>query len=218
MEVSNYINKNIYNDDISHITNKYKYNNAIDIKINQIEDNYNNLVEEINNIDYTNKNYESLLKNKSSLLLLRDELKFIKLLSKYSLQNNTLDTIFIKKCLNIILIISNILKERLNLKTLNIISSNLYRGSYKFCNFKENCKYYYEKNKKKCYQDHYVHNMVSRDILILINYLDTNYSYKEVLKSINTLSFVINHMETELSSKCKYFSENEWEQFHINNK
>ena len=101
----------------------------------------------------------------------------------------------------------------------NIIS----RCSYKFCSYQDNCTYNYNlKTKNLCYQDHYVHNMVSSDLKILLNYIKNQYEKsnlvlhnKEILKTINTLSFVIGHMETELRTKCLYLPENEWEQCHV---
>ena len=38
---------------------------------------------------------------------------------------------------------------------------------------------------------------------------------KEILKTINTLSFVIDHMEKELKNKCMYLPELEWESCHF---
>ena len=64
--------------------------------------------------------------------------------------------------------------------------------------------------------------MVSSDLKILLNYIKNQYEKsnlvlhnKEILKTINTLSFVIGHMETELRTKCLYLPENEWEQCHV---
>jgi hypothetical protein len=64
--------------------------------------------------------------------------------------------------------------------------------------------------------------MVSADLMVLIDYITSKYTdelqiipNKEILKSINTLSFVINHMENELKSKCIYVNESEWEKFHF---
>ena len=37
---------------------------------------------------------------------------------------------------------------------------------------------------------------------------------KDILKSVNTLSFVIAHMETELKTKCMYAEQKEWDSFH----
>ena len=38
---------------------------------------------------------------------------------------------------------------------------------------------------------------------------------KEILKTINTLSFVISHMHNELCSKCLYLNEDECEKMHF---
>ena len=64
--------------------------------------------------------------------------------------------------------------------------------------------------------------MVSTDLKILIDYVKKNYEEtvivlynKEILKTINTLSFVIEHMEKELRNKCMYLSESEWDSCHI---
>jgi hypothetical protein len=64
--------------------------------------------------------------------------------------------------------------------------------------------------------------MVSLDLKILIEYIQKNYDTdtivlhnKEIFKTINTLSFVIGHMETELKAKCLYLPEIEWEKNHI---
>ena len=67
--------------------------------------------------------------------------------------------------------------------------------------------------------------MVSHDLLLLIYYIEDkefkninkNESLKEILKSINTLSFVINHMDSELFAKCLYQDEDTWDSFHIYN-
>ena len=40
-------------------------------------------------------------------------------------------------------------------------------------------------------------------------------SNKEVIKSINTILYVISHMESELSDSCRYESEDKWESFHL---
>jgi hypothetical protein len=63
--------------------------------------------------------------------------------------------------------------------------------------------------------------MVSADLATLIEYIEQKFKdqnfvihNKEILKTINTLSFVINHMENELKTKCMYNDESEWEQNH----
>jgi len=64
--------------------------------------------------------------------------------------------------------------------------------------------------------------MVSVDLKILIEYIELKYGdtkivlhNKEILKTINTLSYVITHMENELKAKCLYLPENEIESFHF---
>jgi hypothetical protein len=64
--------------------------------------------------------------------------------------------------------------------------------------------------------------MDSADLAILIEYIEQKFKdpsviihNKEILKTINTLSFVINHMENELKSKCMYLDEYEWESCHF---
>jgi hypothetical protein len=64
--------------------------------------------------------------------------------------------------------------------------------------------------------------MVSTDLYVLINYIEQKYNdqdfvihNKEILKTINTLSFVINHMENELKAKCLYLNEDDYESCHF---
>ena len=59
-------------------------------------------------------------------------------------------------------------------------------------------------------------------IIILLDYIDVKYNKnnliipnKEILKTINTLNFVIEHMHSELKSRCLYLNENEYEKEHI---
>jgi len=213
-----YYNNDIYNNDIVNMIDNNKYVDNIETKIENMENDYNEQINQINNINNINS-YISNISNDKSLFLLQEELKHIKLLSKYSLINNNIDINFMKKTLNIILSISEILRKRLNQKELFNKNNNINRGSYNFCNYKENCSHLYERKKHKCYHDHYVHNMVSLDIKNLINYLNklkniSKNNSKEILKTINTLSYVINHMESELNAKCKYYEESEWYKFH----
>jgi hypothetical protein len=96
------------------------------------------------------------------------------------------------------------------------------RCSYKFCNYKDNCEYNYNKDGKKCNLDHYVHNMVYSDCDSLINYLVNNDlekldHYNEMMKCINTLMFVINHMYNELKNKGFYSNSKNANEFHTNN-
>jgi hypothetical protein len=195
-------------------------------KVEQIENDY--LVKlKMLEIECNNTNSIENYKQKNSLEILQKELDIIKLLTKYSLQNNTLEYNFFMAALKFLFDLSEILRVRIGQKEIvhdtKIINGSISRCSYKFCNYKDTCVYNYNtKNKSQCYQDHYVHRMVSADLLVLIDYITSKYTdetqiipNKEILKSINTLSFVINHMENELKSKCIYANENEWEKFHF---
>jgi hypothetical protein len=213
------IDNNNIKDYIHKLTNINIANN-LNNKINTMEENYNNKIKEYMKIILNHNEYISKIKNKSCLFIIQQELDIIKILTKYTLENKILDLNFYIPCLNLLLELSEILRIQFNQKEIinNNINNNLYRCSYNFCNYKDNCNFYYNtiiNNKKKCYQDHYVHNMVSNDIKILLDYINKNKNNngiilynKDVLKTINTLSFVINHMEIELRNKSLYLSEN----------
>lgn len=205
----NILDNNIENEPIDESKNDYNYN----IKIKELIELYNN-TEEIEKI-----------KQFTSLNILKKELEIIKLLTKYFLQNKVIEYNYITVCLKLLLLLSEHLRVRINQK--KIVNKNsiniLKRSSYKFCVYKHNCMYNYNKKcKYVCYQDHYVHNMVSYDLELLINYIDNNNesNNKDILKTLNTLNFVIGHMESELKMKCLYIkNENDAEQYHIiNNK
>ncbi|ULY68475.1 hypothetical protein [Chlorella virus XW01] len=203
---------NFKNDYIVEYIHNINFN--IDINNNQSLklDYYKNNINDIN-IDLTQNSLE--------LLKIEDELIFY--LHKYCLKTHDIDNDFIIKMLNLILNISNILKKRVKLPDFNFKindknKNELKRCSYKFCKFKETCNYNYCKKKCICYQDHFVHHMVSFDILQLLNYLNSDIvNHLEILKSIKTLAFVINHMKNELSIKCLYCKPNEIEKNHIVN-
>lgn len=196
---------------------------------NQVKEIEKEYAESLGRIEelYKKENLDEYLSSKNSRILLKEELDIIRLLSKYTLQNNYIEYDFFIKSIKLIFKISELLRERINQE--NIIHKNknfnsyIPRCSYKFCSFKDNCYYNYNlKNKNICYQDHYVHNMVSADLIILEEYIDFKFPdksiivpNKEILKTINTLSFVISHMQTELNSKCLYLNEDECEKMHF---
>jgi hypothetical protein len=222
--------------------NKFSVNNKnidknIENKVNNIEKEYYTNLEEVKNI-CAQKDFIDLFKVKPCLTIIQKELEIIKLLTKYILQNNNLDYNFFLSCITVLYNLSEILRNKLNQQEIihekhNNNLDNIIRCSYKFCSYKDNCNYNYN-NKLSivCYQDHYVHNMVSADLLVLINYIKYKYPLdennnqlvvndtiiihnKEILKTINTLSFVIGHMESELKNKCLYLPENEWDSCHF---
>lgn len=199
----------------------------IQSKVEQLEINYNIKLKELEE-NCNKKNEIEQYFSKNSLEILQKELEIIKLLTKYALQTNQLNFDFFLSCLKFLHKLSEILRIRLGQKeivheTKIYTPFNIPRCSYKFCNYKADCDYNYNiKNKNLCYQDHYVHRMVSADLSILIDYINQKHleqnfiiHNKEILKTINTLSFVINHMESELKNKCMYLNESEYETCHF---
>jgi hypothetical protein len=207
---------------------KLKENNKeknIESKVTQLEIEYSNKLKDLEKL-CSNMNEITIIKQDYSLNILQRELDIIKLLTKYSLLNNNLDYNFFMKSLSILLDLSETLRLRLGQKEIVIDNKDpntITRCSYKFCSYKDNCTYNYNlKSKNLCYQNHYVHNMVSADLKILINYINNKYNSdmvimhnKDILKTINTLSFVINHMESELKTKCLYLPKSEWNKCHV---
>jgi len=223
-------------DYINKLSNKIEEKN-VESKINQIEKDYQDKLSEVEKLCNMPTQVNEL-KQKSSLLILQKELDIIKLLTKYTLQNKTLDYDFFVDCLNILNGLSETLRIRIGQKEIQHDKTQgshimlnpqekqegtISRCSYKFCSYQDSCTYNYNlKTKSLCYQDHYVHNMVSADLRILLEYIKQKYEKtkivlhnKEILKTINTLSFVIGHMELELRTKCLYIPETEWEMCHV---
>jgi acetone carboxylase gamma subunit len=207
---------------------KLKDNNkekTIESKVIQLEIDYTNKLKDLEKL-CSSPNDITIIKQDYSINILQRELDIIKLLTKYSLLNNNLDYNFFMKSLSILLDFSETLRLRLGQKEIIIDNKDpntITRCSYKFCSYKDNCTYNYNlKSKNLCYQNHYVHNMVSADLKILINYINNKYNSnmvimhnKDILKTINTLSFVINHMESELKTKCLYLQKSEWNKCHV---
>ena len=195
----------LYNDDyLQNLINKLKIKMKeinIENKIDQIESEYLDKLKKLE-IFCNNEDEHKLITNKNSLEIIQKELDIIKLLSKYTLQNKNLDYNFFIKSLNTLLNLSEILRSRLGQKEFNIIkktSDIINRCSYKFCSYQHNCNYNYNNTYKNiCYQDHYVHNMVSSDLKIIINFINNKYQNnnniilksEEILKTINTLNSI----------------------------
>ena len=251
LDLSKYNNINEY---IKKLNTKIE-DKTIETKIIKIEQDYFEKIKYIEDL-FNNNSKIKILKTKNSLIILQKELEIIKILTKYTLQNQILDYNFIKICLSLLLDFSETLRIRLDQKEIihenikkkiydnelidndnssssifksdnNLIknkNNSIPRCSYKFCSYQDNCSYNYNnKSKNLCYQDHYVHNMVSADLKILLQYINENNKIdntkniihtKEILKTINTLSFVISHMECELRTKCLYIPEEKWDLYH----
>lgn len=205
--------------------NKYKDFFIEKEEVDDLEKEYTESLDKINNL-HSKDNLYNYLKGFNSLKLLEEELHVIKLLAKYTLQNNYLDFNFFSKCIDILIQISKLLMTRLKLEDVNHKSKNystyIPRCSYKFCNFKDDCFYNYNpKTKNICYQDHYVHNMVNADLITLKDYINLKFidtklviPNKEILKTINTLCYVTEHMYAELKARCLYLKDDEIEKEH----
>lgn len=85
-------------------------------------------------------------------------------------------------------------------------SDGIQRNSYEFCEYNYKCLY----NKTgKCTKKHFVHNYVNSEISEMIRYLTNDKikdkNMKEIYTSINTISYILNHMKEELENlnQCK---------------
>ena len=93
------------------------------------------------------------------------------------------------------------------------------RSSYQFCSHRHECEFNYDHEKHKgCFAQHFVHNLVWEDINVLISYLNSadnfeQVNFNQIKKCIDTLSFVLNHMATELTN-LQYFNPGKVDQLH----
>lgn len=100
---------------------------------------------------------------------------------------------------------------------------NIYRNSYKFCEFRHLCRFNYNKE-QKCYAHHYVYELVYMDISDILKYANNiDQNMMEIIKSINTITYVINHMSEELNqlkiTNTQYYTEYENRSYpHVNKK
>lgn len=99
-----------------------------------------------------------------------------------------------------------------NLNISYFTNVNVQRSSYKFCEHKDKCYDVYDNMmensspKNKCCGDHFIHNKIVSDITILIQVLDKSCDtlYQDLRSGLNTLSFVLNHVATEMNSYSTY--------------
>ena len=180
---------------------------------------------DINLIDFSLNN-EKILNEINKILLTENYPKYTALeilkkqdlVSSYiskSIQNNMINKNFFIDCIKFLKNTSEFLAKKINQSIFNhntefIKKDKIIRSSYKFCNYKHNCTYNYEKGKKGCYADHYPHNMICADCNALLFCIDEYYlndieiQNKEIVRCINTISYVIRHMYDELNNLCLY--------------
>lgn len=182
----------------------------------------------LNNEKILNEINEILELDKFEKITALEILKKQDLVSSYiskSIQNNLINKKFFIKCIFFLQKTSEILTKRIEQSLFNhntefIKKDKIIRSSYKFCNYKHNCTYNYEKGKKGCYADHYPHNMINADCTALLFCISEYYSEdeeiqnKEIVRCINTISYVIRHMYDELNNLCLYSSRSEHDKFH----
>lgn len=200
--------------------NLFDYYLEKDIKIININIHKNSKIDILQKIDiekndlqfilnYYQNNHNYSLKN--DLQLLYDLEIISNHLVKYFLENNNINIIYLIDKLTLLNKITFYLMNKLKQK--EIIFNNqkpLQRSSYKFCNYKANCKSQYSKNKNnKCKNDHFSYNKLYYDLNNISNFLsnnnnDINKYHKEIIKCLNTINFVYKHMRDELKSLTLY--------------
>jgi len=78
------------------------------------------------------------------------------------------------------------------------------RSSYRFCEYTSECNHQYSKEvrgRNSCRKEHFVHNKIYKDIISLITYLkNPDAEMSEIITSLNTISFVFNHMSSEATN------------------
>lgn len=217
-------------------------NNSVEYIADEEPDDDINNINNNDNIDLNTINFsldnEQILNEIQQIIEIEDisvfsTLEILKkqdLLSSYlskSIQNTDIDINFLIKILEWVMNTSEELNKKLKIKLFThddslIKSDKVIRSSYKFCNFKHNCSYNYDNKKKGCYADHYVHHMVYADIESLLKCIKIYYSdskviqNKEIVKCINTISFVIKHMYEELHNLCMYCTDSkDHDKYHV---
>ena len=220
----NKINNNILN--VNNIINQddTKNQNILNKKvINEKKYNIDNIINDLKS--------ELEIDKLNVLEIFKYELELINVINKFYNLNNKITKKYLLLILNTILYCTTKLrislkKKKINHKLEKITVNYIPRCSYKFCNFKDNCKYNYSQNKNKCcYADHYVHDLLEADLTVIIYYIeyiinDENINNnKQLSKSFSTINYVIKHMYTELNSLTLYLNKNDKiENFHVNNK
>ena len=181
----------------------------------EIIDNNNNKEYDMEDIVSNFKEVEKLQKL-NSIELLKEEYELSLKIHKFYFQVNKNTKIIILKCINYLLNITNILSNRIQMNKIDLNNklinfNNIPRSSYKFCSFKEACKFNYNQcSNKGCFAHHFVHNMLEYDINNLKYFIETFLDDEKILnnniiiKSLTTINFVIKHMYDELNNILIY--------------
>lgn len=88
---------------------------------------------------------------------------------------------------------------------------NIPRSSYKFCDYGHDCEYNYTHKHEGCFAQHFVHNFVYADIKALADHIQIvkkkefdDIKFIEIMRCMNTVSYVISHMHEELKCVSHY--------------
>lgn len=211
------------------------YKNIKDNEYSTDEENQDDEFNNLNMIDI-NPNNTELLNKINNIILISNYKKYTSLeLLKYqdiiatyinkTVQNNFYNKDIFIKCILFLKKLSEYLAHKVKQKVFvhnnNFLNDNkIIRSSYKFCNYKHKCTYNYNKHKKACYADHFPHNMIYADCDILLKFIEKYYEdeiniqNKEIIRCINTISYVIKHMVEELSNLCLYIPSKDHDKYH----
>ncbi len=174
---------------------------------------------DIINLDYKNISFPKLVDYQTTIA------KYLKNHLKQTIDTNTnieLDSYIakIEWLLNTSKYSADLLKQNdisseANSDNKNNSKNLIPRSSYKFCKYNHECKYIIkcQKNNADCFEQHFVFNYVFFDIKCVLNYIKSNQhnlNLGEILKCLNTIYYVFNHMNDELQTllKNKYFNIN----------
>lgn len=97
----------------------------------------------------------------------------------------------------------------------NNIDNVITRNSYKFCEFNHECKFNYTNVDVRCYAQHFVYNLVHDDVVDVLKYMSHNkdaMDINEIKVSINTITYVLNHMFDELT-KLKLYMPDKYQNY-----
>jgi hypothetical protein len=197
------MNETIFNDDWTNLLDSNKTDIIFESSTTNIPKSKNKSVN-IKNLDIC----QIIILNQNNLnskdLIDAQQQIFWKIKENFALYKNNLIP-FLSWILNASSILANRANVHYNTNNCNH-DSKIIRSSYKFCELMDHCQYNYSKNNHGCKYHHYVHNNVYCDVLSIINHINSGqFNEIEIIKSINTLWFVVNHMFIEISNLEKDF-------------
>jgi hypothetical protein len=175
------------------LSNSVKFNIVMDTNVHEGQ---NLSVDEIVQLDYTTLTELSLLKHQSYIILQLK--KYVTSCKNEKIKFNTIMHIEkLKWLLKTTCFLSEYRKLTKIKSKKHATNKSLKRNSYEFCEKNSLCQYHID---NKCKKKHFVYNFIVCDIEELVNYIENNdmVSIDEIYVSVNTISYVINHMKDEL--------------------